>query len=488
MTYYKDNKNLPIKTVETVSGEKEYRINCIKYKEGFLVKGKDLFFMEDTQKWTRKTKLFFNHSTQTYVRNTRGLIEGVIDKDLNIGWFKEDIYKSCLISINDVIFKCIDFQLLEDNPLVVEDISTGNFVKRTDYISNNINYFKEKREVFNDSHVYSIADDMFSFETKQAIYNAYNPEIKKSFVRYSQLLDNITFGIEIETINGSLPIRDLHKNGVIICKDGSIRKTDIYPPEYVTIPYTGAKGLQSIHNLCKEITKRSNIDNTCSLHIHIGGISFDRLFLVSLYKLCYKIQNDIFDIFPFFKRNEIKYLGKEKNYCKKIDDIFIKYNDGSFKNYIHYNYERLFKFITGHNFSEERNTKNKFNPFGERKWNINSRYYWINFTNIFLGKQDTIEFRIHNATTNADKITAWLYMCYAIIKYAKLNTMKCISDEPISFRDDVLYSLGNGKVINNLQEYYDIRKAYFKNHADNKNYESGEDLIEDNIFTFNIFK
>ena len=61
-------------------------------------------------------------------------------------------------------------------------------------------------------------------------------------------------------------------------------------------------------------------------------------------------------------------------------------------------------------------------PRRDRKWEVHSRYYFVNFINMLFGKNiKTVEFRVHNATTNIDKLVNWLYICMAILNYAENN-------------------------------------------------------------------
>ena len=57
---------------------------------------------------------------------------------------------------------------------------------------------------------------------------------------------------------------------------------------------------------------------------------------------------------------------------------------------------------------------------GDRKWNINIRYYWVNFINIlFYNKAKTVEFRFLRPTYNFNKIVGWMYIFNAILIYAE---------------------------------------------------------------------
>jgi hypothetical protein len=55
-----------------------------------------------------------------------------------------------------------------------------------------------------------------------------------------------------------------------------------------------------------------------------------------------------------------------------------------------------------------------------RKWQIGTRYFWVNFINMLCYKVNkTVEFRFLRPTYNYRKITAWMYIMNAILMYAE---------------------------------------------------------------------
>ena len=495
--YYADNNTLSIKTVITIDGDTEYRANCLKKGEEYLVKGKHVVLINE--KWYLKDRVFFDHEKKVYTLNHRYLVTGVIgvkeDGMLKFGFFSRNPYKNCTVYNNDgILFECIDYNILEESKLFIEDVGTNIYHKITELTELRLEEIQHKRLVLNNHrNQYNIVDDKFQFENICNLYKQSKFSIDKDIKNVNKYLKNTTFGIELETINGSLPNYIKNKYGVIVCKDGSTKNEDgIYPPEYVTVPMSGSKGLQAIRNLSKEITKRSDIDFKCSYHLHIGGFEKSRLFLISLMKLCCKIQNDVFEMFPVYKTDEIKYANKEKNYCKKIPKIIKAYGSGDFNAYVNMSYENLYTFLSGGCvFDSEYNFKIKKNPWGNNKWQINSRYYWVNFTNIVFGKHDTIEFRLHTPTTNSDKIINWLLMCNAIMEYAKNYPYKCISTDEVTFKD-VLNFYGKKyktsyamNLSQRLITYYETRVEKFKKDKEANNFLSLDEITNDSTFKYN---
>jgi hypothetical protein len=336
---------------------------------------------------------------------------------------------------------------------------------------------------------------MSSVINLQSIYEKSTFPIDRDIKRAKSLIGDITFGIELETIKGYLPDWIRNRYGTVICRDGSLNTGNGYPPEYVTIPLQGTKGLQTIRNVAKEIQKRAETNVNCAYHIHLGNMDMSRIFLIALYRLCEMIQEDVFKMFPYYKRDEPKYAGKAKSYSKMIPDVIHKYNSKKniFKDYVNSSYESLFQFITGGcTFDNEFNFKNCRNPFGSHKWDIATRYYWINFTNIVFKRQQTVEFRLHTPTLNHNKIINWLVMCVAIIRYTQINFNKILTEDNICFTDvlsifekvAVKPSYGK-KISDNLISYYNKRVKYFENDYQNCNYISEMYLKKDLDFDVN---
>jgi hypothetical protein len=429
------------------------------------------------------------------------LLNGIVDVDPatgveTYGMFSPNPYNNVTVVTNRGARRtCINGDLL-NNKFYKEDPDTGTIYSAAEYGRTFGNGVVRRKVSVDNSHApYNVEDNRGVFETARKLHDEYNFPVDRDIRLAAKHIKGLTFGAELETILGQVPQYIMNRNGLIICKDGSIRGEDgYYPAEYVTIPLSEAKGIQTLRNAANEISKRCEIDIKCSYHLHIGGIKPDRLFLVSLFKLCTKIQNDVFKMFPLYK---LKPEGiKSKNYCKKLPPIlgpFLKGTD--FNSYINSTYTDIFCFLSGGiRPDEEFNITNKRNPWGENKWNIKTRYYWVNFINLIFHKRQTIEFRLHTPTLNSDKVINWLFMCSAIIKYAETYPQRCISDESISFID-VLSYYGNSRrteyaqqLSNNLISYYENRCEIFKKDRQARDLTSSHELLSDKQFEFNTLK
>ena len=486
--------------VTTVDGTKEYRINCRKLEDGYYVKGKDLVLRDGV--WFKAERTILDHELNIKVATTYGLLEGIVAVNPTtgqeqFGYFTPNPYNNCTVKgESSRSTPCIDYRILPAK-FYTERLGEGCYYRTSTLSSSSIAVLRKKALVIsNGSAPYNLVDDSGKFNTAVELYKNAKFPIDADIKRVAGLLKDITWGGEFETINGTLPKHIMNTYGVIICKDGSIKDRDgHYPPEYVTVPYSGAKGLQATRNVSREIDLRSDIDLKCSFHLHLGGFPIDRILMVALFRLCYKIQDDVFEMFPYYKRDEVKYASKEKNYCKMLPDIIRSYtsNSGDFNEYINLSYEDIYSFLTGgKKFDREYNMGSKRNPWGGHKWDILSRYYWVNFINPVFGKQQTIEFRLHTPTLNADKAINWLFMCAAIIMYAQNNVRRCIGNKPVTFEEVLLgYKTANrtpiaAKLSANLVNYYRSRVDKFKADYQTGDYTSLGDLAADSTFKYNI--
>lgn len=492
--YYRDNPDLNLRTVIDVRGDIEYFANCKKIGDVYLVKNIDLELVEE--KWIKKDYKIYDHETNTYKSDTYGLKFGIVSIDtygnLIYGHFSPNPYTNCVVFTSLKGVECINYKLLSEQ-YFSENPMDGYFYYLKEFTDRDI---VRKKVIVNNNHApYNIEDNSAMYSHRKELYLNSQFPIDRDIRFAAKYIKGLTFGVELETINGQLPTHLLNTYGIIICKDGSIKdENGNYPPEYVTVPLEGEKGIQSLRNTSIEIAKRSEIDIKCSYHLHIGGIKPERLFLVSLFKLCTKIQGDVFKMFPYYKT---KPEGiKAKNYCKKLPLVLNNYVEGTaFNKYINNVYTDIYCFLSGGiRPDSEFNTTTKVNPWGEGKWNIKTRYYWINFVNLVFHKRETIEFRIHTPTLNSDKIINWLFMSAAIIKFAEKYPKRCVSAEPISFIDVLNYYKNNSNtnfaemLSNNLILYYNSKVALFQKDYEQGDYISKHDITNDKKYNFNALK
>jgi len=500
MIYYSDNPNLGHKTVTNYKGDVEYRINCRKIKHQYYIKNKDCFEIEGLWYRINSGLIIFDYEINKWVLKSKinDIIRGVVAVDpkteeIILGYYTPNNLKNIKIvhypSSNT--YDCISLDALK--PLkVYENLSNGCYYIKVNSIGV-IGSLNIKRNVVNNQNQpYNIEDNANLFKKSIDVYNSYNMPIESEIIKYSKLLGNITFGAEFETIRGYMPKHIQYQNGLIVCRDGSLKDPvdGSQGAEFTTIPLQGAKGVQTLKNICKSLTDRCDIDKKCSLHFHIGNIPTNKLSLISLYNLCRNIQDELFEMFPFYKRDEVKYAAKNKNYCQKLNSLSIlktpKTKD-EYENYVYVEYLKLFKFLScGYLPDKIFNRKTKKHP-KQHKWDRHSRYYWINLLNTIFSDRNTVEFRLHEGTMNFTKVFSWLLICNAIVKYSEKHKFEILkNNSKISLFSifDYYNSFGKEGVIvsDYLKEYYRERVVVFSQYAAKRDYVSSGYIDSDNSY------
>lgn len=469
--FYEQNHNLPLSIIETVSGKKEYQVNCKKIKDGFYIINQECFLVNN--RWYRVSSglIEFDHETKKWeMKGEKKLIHGIIevkDKLPVYGYFTANPYNNCnFCDEKGNVGIAINSEMLLESGCF-EDFSTGMWYSKMH------SSFQVPRNVIDrTTKGYSIEDNEKEYIEKKKLFEDYKVPASKNLTTYAHMLGGTTFGLEIEASHGNLPDHLQNRLGIVICRDGSLKDEGGMPgPEFVTIPMSGVRGLQAIKEMAPEITKRTKLNLNCSLHIHFGTLPTSRDYLVTLYRLCYKIQNEMFTMFPYYKANPDGI--KNKNYNQKLKSLAIETipeNTGKeeYRDIIDSSYKRLFSWLAeGYTPDKKRNRKNKVHP-KNAKWERNSRYYWVNFMNVIFSERNTIEFRLHTPTTNSQKMTNWLFICNAILKYAMANMRKILtSDDEITLSEIMSYYSTFGKngqfLAEYLNAYIEERKEKFRN-------------------------
>lgn len=495
--FYKDNPNLDLQVVTTKSGQREYRCNCRKIKLEYYIKDVECFFVDGMWYRVESGLILYDHSKKVWVlAKNNNMVKGIVSFQGGLpqyGTFTPDPTKNILFQddITGEIYPVIDEEI--GKGLIAEQLSTGIYYLTSRH---NREFFSDIKNIVNHKNKgYNIEDNQQEYANKVKVYERYSPKIPTDVIRYAKYLEDITFGAEIETIAGYLPEHIQHQTGTVICRDGSLHANDgTQGPEYVTTPKSGAKGVHSLITLCKELTKRNKVDHHCSLHFHIGNIPTSRLFMVSLYKLACMIQDDLFLMFPYYKIDEPRYANKDKNYCAKLKKLgsfpLRDFSKVTYDDYVYDNYIRIFTFLSNNvSPSKKWNRKEAIHPKAD-KWNRTARYHWMNLINTIFSKRNTVEFRIHQGTTNAQKVVTWLFICNAIVKTAMMESGKILRGENVTLRDVLDYygkfykTTTSSAISHYLNDYYTARVAEFAQLKENGDYMGVKEVNEDKIFFF----
>lgn len=511
----KKDKN---RTVKTVSGKNVPRRNTRWIKNGFYEMNVDCFYVNGQWHRINNGKIAYDYENNCYSLKENlkfGLVEdegeiktGYFSKNdiKNVDIFKDgktrEIIKNKFSSTDDLIGK-FPFTIINED---VAHKAGFKESKRGEYFYHNdekttikrslsqkgIEDIKYSRDIYN-------TEESPLFKRVKSYFNNTKIKTSKEAKKISKLLGNHTFGFEFETSNGFLQYRKLFETGLIPLRDGSLNGF-----EYATVPLSKSKGLTAIQKACRHLNDRCSIDFSCSLHIHIGNIRLDELAIISLYMLCYQIQDELYDLVPPYKSMDETEFGKDKRYCKKLSNLSLPENKimnfghtkESFEDEVHRNFNKIFEFLTeGRKMDSKHNRKNKQHPIQGRKWNRKARYFGINLMPAIFSDNQTIEFRIHQGTLNEIKVINWLLICTAIVRYSENNISSIIKGEKHSLKDIIkAYSYNfinknnhneKGSFLSDyLLEYIKERQETFKEAIQNEDFKGMEELKNDSNYIF----
>lgn len=472
------------KNITTIKGEELPISQAKKFPNGYYKIGDiniensgDCYKINDKFYRIETGQVIFNNSIKQYQLLTNDVILGLIENN-NIGYFnRNEENKIPIIFETGVKSFAINEEILKNNLNYREQLSTGNFVHISLLSAKDFNSILKPKNEYKTSLPY---DSKGITQKHSDIYNhLYNSELNPNSIELGKFLENLTFGLEFETIAGYIPERITKKLGLIPLRDGSISGL-----EYVTVPLTGAKGVQTIVDTCKQLEYRTKFDNSCALHLHIGGIPRTPEFILAFLKLSSWLQNDIFTLFPMYKKYNMGI--KNKNYSKPYDlfDIFSNLDPVINEKNIDKNFDVIIKKLTLNKTSYESYNNNINNiefhpadPAGNQKWNIQSRYYFNNFIPLIFGNKQTIEFRIHTPTFDYYRIIMFLLFNSLLIKFT-IKYQKSILQDPDFFKKiisgsdsrnnlfSLLYFYRNNELLSkemitmvrSLTSYFNVRK------------------------------
>lgn len=294
--------------------------------------------------------------------------------------------------------------------LINGEIYSGNYEDVEDYFGFDeaCGYYKPKPDLGRATIVPGFGGFPYSFSRNyEAMYSFDIFEgrqvIKNKMRDYwaSKYLGNFSFGFEFETNGGYIPQMECFRNGLIPLRDGSIRGL-----EYSTVVLKGNSGLNLLHQQLEQLNAHCNFDKECSLHIHVGGFPITRQAIFTLYKVAKVFERKITPYMPKWTYSTRYYKESRKDYCKKLwDDIST--------------FEDLFLTIAEHNFSGSLYDDHPADPDRQHKWQIHSRYRWMNLVNMLCYEgAKTVEFRFLRPSFNETKIIFWLLLLTGIMRYA----------------------------------------------------------------------
>lgn len=467
-----------MKMIKKFNGKKALKENCRKINNKYYEKNVDCFQMNDG-KWHRinNGKIVFDHELKKafFISEAPPLIKGIVDFDKStesivFGEFSTNVYNN------------VNLVVRSSSELIYKEAETTKITCINEKIASELGYKRNSKSddwtfngdlssdsIPNAEHYNYTCDSQLPLAIN--LFNKYKEVSKIKNKLPMKLKTKFTYGYEIETSSGSgvISTNDCNKYGLIRLKDGSLRSaaSNVLSFEYATVPYTIEDAYEFIPKICKKLNNDCKFDNSCSLHLHIGNFNATLINCVALWVLIRKIQNEMFEMFPAYKKNPTL-IGKSKNYCAELPDIGIesvlkKNKSVSLMFKIKPLYASLFKFLSGgQELSDSFNRQTLRHP-QSRKWNINTRYYIVNLVSLIFSRNKTVEFRVHTPTFNSDKIMNWTYICSAILSYVEQNASRIISNLDAKYSmSEIVNSSYSNQMSNKLISYIEYRKYLYK--------------------------
>lgn len=461
------------KKVITIKGEEVPISQCRKFNKLYYKIGDvniqnsgDCYLIND--KYCREDTglVVYNYSIKQYVNLDNSVIQGIVDiieNKLITGYFNTGKTYSKIMDKNGSSYYLFNPDIFKNNKEYREQLSNGNFYHISRLQSYNFNaiVFPSKDYKYN-----------LPYDSKEIIYHNlknynenYNPEISKNIKNYAPLLENLSFGLEFETTKGFIPTRITEKYGLIPLRDGSISGI-----EYVTVPMQGEKGLQCTSDILKVLKERTEYsDNTCSLHLHLGNIPRTKEFILAFFKVGMKIQDEMFQMFPLYKK--YNYHFKNKNYSEPLPtfNILSQLDSVIDSRNIDDNFNVIYKYLSmGQDFksvgsSLENVMYHPADPNGNQKWNVKTRYHLFNLIPLIFGNKQTIEFRIHTPTYNVNKIMLFIFMNSLLVNFTIRNQERILNNKlslnPYSLFDILSSQIDNYSILNK-SSFIDLMNDY----------------------------
>lgn len=459
------------KIVTTIHNEEVSISACRKFPLGWYKIGKvneeksgDCYLINDKYYRYETDQVVFDHELKKHVLKNDSVVLGVIAFDKcghTLGYFTLT-NKNILTHTLNGDYYVIDENLFKTTRVYREQLSTGEYYHIEMLDSKEFNKIKTPSKEYKTSLPYDSKDVLDDF---LKVYTKLDIPVNANIEKYAPIMKDLTFGLEFETVAGYIPNRQINNLGLIPLRDGSIEGI-----EYVSVPLSGEKGLQTTVNITEVLAKKTKFDNTCALHLHIGGVPRTKEFILAFLKTTLFIQEDIYKMFPLYKKYNFRI--KNKNYSKPYDPfLFLSQMDPVItKENIDENFNIFFQYLSmGTSFSEYKNDLENvlFHPYdrdGHQKWNVRTRYYIHNLIPLIFGNKKTIEFRIHTPTFDSNKIIPFIFMNGLIVQFVMNNTKAILENKKylskFSGLKDLLHLEITNHKVESISKFYDSMMNY----------------------------
>lgn len=451
-------------TITTYNGEVARKKDCRFIKGEFYIKNKQCFEINGTWYRINSGYIALDHEIMQYVLiKENNLIKGIIGYDestdkIVLGYFSSNPYRNVIVLLPDgTKYKVLDKDILKNGFWF--NLRTLEFYHNN--ISKTSNWNKINDSYCLSNHPYGELQYNLRNCKKEDIDKIKNLSMKAiDFHKASEFLGknvrelpNYTYGLEFETNSGVIPQWELMNGGFVPLRDGSIRGI-----EYVTIPY-GAKDIgRAVSLACHTLDKYTKMSINESLHLHIGNLpNVNEVFIGKLYTLCCILEKEIFSMFPLYYDQTSKFKARQKDYNKPLARALVDLNPKT-------TFENIGTYLSAGKKYTGFGSVHPSDPDGTHKWQIETRYHWVNFINLLFGNNKTIEFRVHTPTKNPYKIMNWIFITSAIVEYAdylRSNSIDMSSVKNVTL-ETIMRKIYNREIADRLCKYIEYRKRMRK--------------------------
>jgi hypothetical protein len=223
----------------------------------------------------------------------------------------------------------------------------------------------------------------------------------------------LTIGAEIEALSDDSDTFPLVNNSIPssigYCADGSLSGGN-YAQEYQTPPANGEIFTSLIHDLTSALNDNdAYVNDSCGLHIHVS-FPYHKVAIKKLILAAIQLE-DIFYASQPTKRLTSKYSRPYFLTFTNPYEMFAN-AEASIVDYLLY-----------------RTPSKRTITHRKRERYIREKYYGINVHNIFAGK-NTVEFRYHEGSLDADEIIAYATFCQEVVQAILDDNFPDLSDFP----------------------------------------------------------
>lgn len=465
----------PVEMVVTVSGKTVPVTSCAKIKDLYYQKGVDIIKVGDV--FYRASLTVRDEHTGEYHLKEDNKLHQIYTSTGKLGY--SSVYKNVLMSYDSLSKEFTNAGKAYSSTNVPNMVLVK--VAKTDLpVNHDLKKFLKTTE---DVHISTpnwrqLTTTVFPAvkDNSRKYYSAsqhpdFDKLCKKEYAtsdKFNFMKNKFTYGFELETSAGQFILKNPEDYGFMTLYDGSITGH-----EYASVPLVPAQ-FKTLEDFCAELQKNHLTNRFCSVHVHVGNVPYSAKNLLAIYSLFYRLQDELHSIVSPFKK-DLKFLsnklrGEAKDHCQYLPKLPAPNIE---------NFHAAFFRWSGLDISDYRTTKSAKILTDVQKWNVESRYFFVNFTNYCFKEGGTIELRLLQGSLNSDRILNWTLINSAIIEYALNNIDKILDAREKIFLEDCISAVYPARVAKTLN-------AYVTEVAnDNFNYRVQKDMKSDDKYFVN---